>query len=115
MFISKLHHIPNNYVSQANGQIKKCKDEQLTGEEIKKKLWISKNSNSYLTLKIIITAKDILKDLQQSKHCIHTGCIEFYHNVRLKYIPKRIHLKYEWMYIRSIVAILDHNNNTGKR
>lgn len=52
--------------------------------------------------------------MEQAKHFVHTGRLESYHNVRLKYIPKRIHLKYNGMYLRSILAILDHNYNTGK-
>jgi len=30
-------------------------------------------------------------------------------------MPKRIHLKYKGMNIRSIITILDHNDNTDKK
>lgn len=52
--------------------------------------------------------------MAHAKHFIHTGRLESYHNVRLKYMPKRIHLKYNGMYIRSILAIIDHNSNLNK-
>lgn len=58
-------------------------------------------------------AKDLLKDLQHEKHFVHTGRLESYHNVRLKYMPKRIHLKFNGMYLRSIIAIFDHNYNVN--
>lgn len=115
-FTSVLYHISNIHQwNDDNGQIKKCEHDPLTDEEIKNKLWIHKNSDSYFALKKIITAKDLLKDLLHAKHFIHTGRLESYHNTRLKYMPKRIHLKYEGMYIRSIIAILDHNSNTDKK
>lgn len=114
-FTSVLYHISNIHRWNDNEQIKKCEHDPLTDEEIKNKLWIPKNSDSYFALKKIITAKDLLKDLPHAKHFIHTGRLESYHNTRLKYMPKRIHLKYEGMYIRSIIAILDHNDNTDKK
>lgn len=74
----------------------------------------SPDSESYNALKKILLAKDFLKDLQHAKHFVHTGRLESYHNVRLKYMTKRIHLKYSGMHMRSIIAILDHNSNVGK-
>lgn len=71
-------------------------------------------TSSYDALKKILTAKDFIKDLRQAKHFVHTGKLESYHNVRLKYMPKRIHLQFNGMFVRSILAILDHNNNTEK-
>jgi len=61
------------------------------------KLWIDPESESYYALKKIIMAKDFLKDLTHATHFVHTGRLESYHNLRLKYMPKRIHLKYKGM------------------
>ncbi|VVC34713.1 Hypothetical protein CINCED_3A014613 [Cinara cedri] len=95
---------------------KKCEHDPLTDKEIKKKLWIPKNNDSYFALNKIVTNKDLLKNVFHAKHFIHTGRLESYQNIRLKYnMPKSIHLKCEGMYIRSIIAILDHNNNTDKK
>lgn len=55
-------------------------------------------------------SKDLLKDLEHAKNIVHT-----YHNLRLKYMPKRIHLKYKGMLMRSMIAILDHNHNLDKK
>ncbi|XP_025413422.1 uncharacterized protein LOC112685695 [Sipha flava] len=95
--------------------IKTCDHDPLTNEEINNKLWLKSDDESYYALKKVITAKDFIKDLPHAKHFVHTGRLESYHNVRLKYMPKRIHLKYRGMYIRSILAILDHNYNTNKQ
>ncbi|KAE9524465.1 hypothetical protein AGLY_015186 [Aphis glycines] len=114
-FTSLLHHIKNEHEWEENGVSKTCDHDPLTDEEINKKLWLKSDNESYYALKKIITAKDFIKDLPHAKHFVHTGRLESYHNVRLKYMPKRIHLKYRSMYIRSIMAILDHNYNTNKQ
>lgn len=114
-FTSLLHHIKNEHEWEENGETKTCDHDPLTDEEINKKLWLKSDNESYYALKKIITTKDFIKDLPHAKHFVHTGRLESYHNVRLKYTPKRIHLKYRGMYIRSIMAILDHNYNTNKQ
>lgn len=61
-FTSVLYHISNIHQwNDDNGQIKKCEHDPLTDEEIKNKLWIHKNSDSYFALKKIFTAKEIIE------------------------------------------------------
>lgn len=79
------------------------------------KLWLNQETESYNALKKVILAKDLFKDLEHAKNFKHTNQLESYHNLRLKYMPKRIHLKYKCMYLRSIIAILDHNQNINKK
>ena len=45
---------------------------------------------------------------------LHTGTLESYHSLLLKYCPKRLHFSYEGMYARTELAILDNNNNTNR-
>jgi len=71
-------------------------------------------SNSHDALKKMLTAKEFIKDLRQSKHFVHTEKLECYHHVRLKFMPKRIHLQFNGIFVRSILAILDHNSKTDK-
>jgi hypothetical protein len=55
--------------------------------------------------------------LNQLKHCkfnVHTGNLESYHNLHLVYAPKRIAYSYSGMVLRTILAVLDHNNNVGR-
>ena len=42
------------------------------------------------------------------------GSIEVYHNVTLKYAPKRLHFTYDSMRARTELAIIDHNMNVGR-
>jgi len=109
-FTSILKHISNIHEWVEDGELVKFEHAPLSNDEQRNKLWINQNSESYDALKKIITAKDFIKDLAHAKHFIHTGRLESYHNVRLKYMLKRIHLKYNGMYIRSILAIINHNS-----
>ncbi|KAL7381559.1 hypothetical protein ABVT39_007691, partial [Epinephelus coioides] len=47
-------------------------------------------------------------------HFKHTGSVEVYHNVMLKYLPKRLHFGYDTMVARTQLAILDNNYNVGR-
>ena len=40
----------------------------------------------------------------------HPGALEVFHNVVLKYAPKRIHFSYKTMLARLRLAVLDHNS-----
>jgi len=90
-FLFILYHIANIHEwTDENGIKKQCKHDKLTDEQIQNKLWIHTETSSYDAIKKILTAKDFIKDLRQAKHFVHTGKLESYHNVRLKYMPKRI-------------------------
>ena len=114
-FISILYHIKNQHTWKDGRKKKKCEHGPLSEIESRKKLWVKGNSEEYRVLKKIILNKSLLKDLRQLKHFVHTGKLESYHNVRLKYMPKRIHFSYEGMFLRSTIAAMDHNNNLGKK
>lgn len=114
-FTSVLYHISNNHEWVKDGIRKECQHEKLSENKIKIKLCLNPNSESYYDFKKKITSKDLLKDLEHAKNFVHTGRLELHHNLRLKYMPKRIHLKYKNIHIRSIIANLDHNHNINKK
>jgi len=45
----------------------------------------------------------------------HTGGLEVYHSLVLKYCPKREHFSYKCMVARIQLAALDNNYNTGRK
>jgi hypothetical protein len=57
---------------------------------------------------------NVIFRLDVGKNYVHTGALESYHNLRLKYAPKRIHFSYNGLYLRSVIAIMDHNWNVNK-
>ncbi|KAK7157007.1 hypothetical protein R3I94_006918 [Phoxinus phoxinus] len=44
----------------------------------------------------------------------HTGKLEVFHSLLLKYCPKRIHFHYTSMLARTQLAVLDHNENVNR-
>jgi hypothetical protein len=56
-----------------------------------------------------------MNQLKQCKFFIHTGSLESFHNLCLVYAPKRISYSYEGMVTRTILAIIDHNENVGRQ
>ncbi|XP_033127656.1 uncharacterized protein LOC117125294 [Anneissia japonica] len=45
----------------------------------------------------------------------HTGSLEVFHGMLLKYCPKREHFSYEGQRARLQLAVLDHNENVGRQ
>lgn len=78
-------------------------------------MWVHEKSHEIQILKSIIFEKSFLADLNHISEYCHTGALESYHNERLKYTPKRVHFSFKGMMIRSMLAILDHNNNIGRK
>lgn len=56
-----------------NGEIKRCGPEILSEKELKERLWIIPQTESFFALKVILTAKDFIKGLKQAKPFVHTG------------------------------------------
>ncbi|KAJ8875107.1 hypothetical protein PR048_022998 [Dryococelus australis] len=49
-----------------------------------------------------------------TKNFCHTGKLESFHSVALKYKLKRNHFSYDGMIARTILSFLGFNNNTGR-
>ena len=52
-----------------------------------------------------------MKDIRQLTEACHTGSLEVYHNLYLKYCAKRNHFDYPAMLAWAQLAVLDHNHN----
>lgn len=57
----------------------------------------------------------LLRDLAHLTKFCHTGELESYHSMMLKYVPKRLHFSHGGMVARTQLAILDHNSNVGRQ
>lgn len=114
-FTSLLKHVCNIHEwTNEDGEEKTCEHRPLSDTEKQEIKWIRFGSTDYQALQTEIMNKTFLNDLKHTSHYCHTSSLESYHNVRLKYVPKRIHFSYNGMYIRSILAILDHNFNIDR-
>jgi len=72
-FISILYHISNKHGWVEGCTKKQCQHEKLAENEIRLKLWLNQDGESYHALKKIIMSKDLLKDLEHAKNFVHTG------------------------------------------
>ena len=76
--------------------------------------WLVAESDQHKALCTIVQDKKLTSDLQQLARFCHTGTLENFHSVLLKWCPKRIHFSYEGMRARSQLACLSHNENVGR-
>ncbi|KAL2102342.1 hypothetical protein ACEWY4_001510 [Coilia grayii] len=111
---SLLHHICGEHVWEQDGRRWACPHPALSPEEQQKKRWLHKDSDAFRGLQAIVEDKRLLKDLNQMTHFKHTGSLEVFHSVMLKYMPKRLHFDYDTMVARTQLAILDNNYNVGR-
>lgn len=110
MWRSLEHHICNVHEFPGNNYTK-CGHPQLSTEETRKKKWLQKGSKAHKALLTVIFHKRLLKDIRQLNLFCHTGELEVYHSMMLKYIPKRQEFKYEQMVARTQLSAIDHNFN----
>ncbi|XP_065129116.2 uncharacterized protein [Paramisgurnus dabryanus] len=112
---SILHHISGEHRWTEDGIQKRCLHPDLNPDQQRRKRWIIKESRAYHTLEKIVLDKGILKDLQQMSLFKHTGKLEVFHSMLLKYCPKNLHFHYSSMFARTQLAIMDHNENVNRQ
>ena len=76
--------------------------------------WLTQDSPAHTALKSVVQAKKLLKDIRKLSQFCHTGQLEIYHSVVLKYASKRNHFHYPAMRARLQLAALDHNHNVDR-
>ena len=91
---------------------KKCNHpKRLSKRNYKGLKWLDMTSKAYDALYKLITNT---KRSNAMKHCasfIHTGALEVYHNVRLKYLPKRTSYSLVRMVVMSMLVGIEINTN----
>ncbi|ESO88711.1 hypothetical protein LOTGIDRAFT_165496 [Lottia gigantea] len=112
---SVLQHCVNVHHFECNNQFHACAHQPLTEMEQKKKKWSKPSSPAYHAIQDIIFDNSITKSLEKLTLFCHTGDLEVYHSMMLKYCPKRQHFSYDGMVARTQLAALDHNYNTGRK
>ena len=114
---SIVYHISN--VHEWNGgkdsKFNKCVHLTLPIEEQRSKKWLRSGSLVHTTLKNVVCNKNLLRDIKILTGFQHTGALEVFHSLLLKYCPKRQHFSYIGMQARIELAILDHNYNTNRK
>lgn len=105
-WISILNHITNKHSWSTGTKFHSCEHSDLHERE---KPWILSDSNAFETLKNIVTDKKLLSDIKKTSRFVHTSYLESFHNVILKYAPKRLYFPPPTMRMRLQLAVIDHN------
>ncbi|XP_044145485.1 uncharacterized protein LOC122934236 [Bufo gargarizans] len=114
-WFSLLHHICNQHQWEAN-LYSKCAHKTIEdGDEEKRYLWIIKDTPPFTNIEKIVTSQQFQNDMPHLIHGCHTGALENFHSLALKYRTKRIHFGMDGMEARTKLAVLTHNNNTGRK
>ena len=87
----------------------------LSSEEEWSKKWLRSGSVAHNALRKVVLQDTLLRDMKKLTGFHHTGSLEVFHSLLLKYCPKRQHFSYVGMQARIELAILDHNCNTQRK
>ena len=91
-----------------------CEHHTLTTEEARTTNWLKPGSPRRKAVQEVIFNKRFLKDLEKKTEFHHTGQLEVFHSLMLKYLPKRQHFSYQGMIARTQLAAMDHNFNLDR-
>ena len=112
---SIVNHVSNKHSWRGAKHFKKCAHRKLTRREVKEKVWLKVGSSAHVALEEVVFNKKLLKDLKMVTEFHHTGNLEVYHSMMLKYCPKRQHFSHNGMIARTQLAALDHNHNCSRK
>ena len=114
-WVSVLNHVVNKHKWKQGMHFRKCGHRKLSRNRVKKTTWLESGSPAHVALEEVVLNKKLLKDLTKLTEFHHTGNLEVYHSLLLKYAPKRQHFSYGGMVARTQLAVIDHNCNTGRK
>ena len=103
-WVSVLHHIVD----------RKCGHPAMSRRERKSINWLKAGSPAHVALEEVVTNTKLLNDVGKLTEFHHTGELEQYHSLLLKYAPKKEHFSYNGMVARTQLAIMDHNHNVNR-
>ena len=101
----------NKHKWDGNRQFTPCEHGEISQTHDKDVQWLVHGSPAYICLQSIVMDKTVLNDLPYLVEYNHTGMLEVYHALMLKYVPKREHFQLYGMIARTQLAVLDHNYN----
>ena len=108
-WVSILHHIVNKHKWNDYHVFHQCGHPEMSTREMNSITWLYAGSPSH-----IVTNNKLLKDLAMLTEFYHTGELEQYYSLMLKYLPKREHFSLRGMVARTQLTPLDHNWNVNR-
>ena len=111
---SILNHVLNKHKWDRNRQFTSCEHGKISQTHAKDVQWLVHGSPAHTCLQSIVMDKTILNDLPYLVEYNHTGMLEVYHALMLKYVPKQEHFQLYGMIARTQLAVLEHNYNCNR-
>lgn len=108
-WMSCIHHVVNRH--HFSGECMTQCEHGETDDDID---WMTPDSSAHKALKSVVLDRRLLTDIEKLTGFCHTGQLEVYHSMLLKYAPKREHFHYGGMNARLQLAALDHNHNVDR-
>ncbi|XP_073451452.1 uncharacterized protein [Aquarana catesbeiana] len=113
-WMSLVFHASNIH-SWTDGQLyKQCSHEEMLHNEEEEHVWLLEGSAALQRMKDIVHDPRILKDLEHLSTFCHTGNLEVFHSMTLKYRTKHHRFGIDGMVARTQLAALDYNRNVGR-
>jgi len=110
-WLSCTHHIVNAHLWNG-GKVTRCDHGDYEDDDDTS--WLMRDSPAHIAMKSVVQNKKLLKDIRKLSLFCHTGQLEVYHSLILKYASKRHHFRYTAMRARLQLAALDHNYNVDR-
>jgi len=103
-WLSILCHVSNIHDFPKNKHFKKCLHSDIVDRN-----WLIPGSPTHNKLSAIIKNKRLLNDMIYFTKFKHTGNLEVFHSLLLKYCPKRLHFTKSGMIARTQLAVMHFN------
>lgn len=114
-WVSILHHVVNKHRWKKSTKFRKCSHGRLSRSKERKTKWLKPGSPAHIAMEEVVMNKKLLKDISKLTEFHHTGSLEVFHSLLLKYAPKRLHFSYQGMVARTQLAVIDHNSNVKRQ
>ena len=114
-WISILHHVVNKHKWKKASKFHKCGHGKLSRSKARKTKWLKTGSPAHIAMEEVVMNTKLLKGISKLTEFHHTGSLEVYHSLLLKYAPKRLHFSYKGMIARTQLAVIDHNSNVKRQ
>ena len=102
---SILHHVSDIHSFEENKSFRQC-----AHGEIEPRAWLIPGSPAHNALKTLVMDKRLLNLLPYFTEFKHTGNLEVYHSLLLKYCPKRLRFSHNVMIARTQLAVMHFNS-----
>ena len=90
MWLSLLHHICGTHEWSSGTKFHRCTHD-IRPQQEENVAYLDRDSDTFAVLKSIVMNKTLIKALHNLTQFCHTGELEVYHSMYLKYCPKRQH------------------------